>query len=152
MRQPKKFKPYPFEYHQEIEVEISTLSNLGVGIARVKLEDADPDSLGWVVFVPHTLPGEKVVARIFRNDKSHSQADFVKVIEPSPDRVDPQCELFGKCGGCQYQHLAYEKQLEWKTRQVKELLEHMAGVHTDVAPAIASPKQWGYRSKITPHF
>jgi len=152
MRQPKKFKPYPFEYHQEIEVEISTLSNLGVGIARVKLEDADPDSPGWVVFVPHTLPGEKVLARIFRNDKSHSQADFVKVIEPSPDRVEPQCALFGKCGGCQYQHLAYDKQLEWKTRQVEELLEHMAGVHTEVSPAIASPKQWGYRSKITPHF
>ena len=152
MRQPKKFKSHPFEYHQEIELEVSTLSNLGVGIARVKLEDADPESPGWVVFVPHTLPGETVLARIFRNDKSHSQADLVKVIEASPDRIDPQCALFGKCGGCQYQHLSYEKQLAWKTRQVEELLEHMAGVHTEVSPAIASPKQWGYRSKITPHF
>lgn len=152
MRRPKKFHPYPFEYHQEIEVQISALSNLGVGIARVKLDEETPENEGWVVFVPHTLPGEKVLARIFRNDKAHSQADLVKVLEPSPDRLDPQCSLFGQCGGCQYQHLSYDKQLTWKTRQVEELLQHMAQVETTVSPAIASPKEWGYRSKITPHF
>jgi tRNA/tmRNA/rRNA uracil-C5-methylase (TrmA/RlmC/RlmD family) len=152
MRQPKKFTPHPFAYHQEIEVEIASLSNLGVGIARVQIDPSDKENPGWVVFVPHTLPGEKVLARIFRNDKSHSQADLVKVIEPSPDRLEPSCELFGKCGGCQYQHLPYEKQLAWKTRQVEELLEHMAGVHAEVSPAIPSPKEWAYRSKITPHF
>ncbi len=183
MRQPKKFNPHPFAYHQEIEVEITALSNLGVGIARVQLdtaatekpkvslpgmkkpkaqsaqleESAESDNgeeidKGWVVFVPHTLPGEKVLTRIYRNDKNHSQGDFVEVITPSPDRVTPQCELFTKCGGCQYQHFAYDKQLVWKTRQVEELLEHMAGVETEVSPAIASPKEWGYRSKITPHF
>ena len=149
MRQPKKFHPHPFDYHQEIDVEISALSNLGVGIARVKLDEENP---AWVVFVPHTLPGEKVRARIFRNDKTHSQADLIEVLTPSLDRLDPQCPLFGRCGGCQYQHLSYEKQLAWKTRQVEELLEHMAGAHTDVSPAIPSPRQWGYRSKITPHF
>lgn len=152
MRKPKKFTPHPFDYHQEIEVEISSLSNLGVGIARVQLDGSSDGDAGWVVFVPHTLPGERVLARIFRNDKSHSQADLVKVLEPSPDRLDPKCPLFGKCGGCQYQHLSYEKQLAWKTRQVEELLEHMAGVHADVSPAIPSPEEWGYRSKITPHF
>ncbi len=162
MRQPKKFKAYPFDYHQEIEVKIINLSNLGVGIARVQIDDAmmnlhqsaedKTKNDGWVVFVPHTLPGEKVLARIFRNDKSHSQADLIKVIEPSPDRLDPACELFGKCGGCQYQHLSYEKQLAWKTRQVEELLQHMVGIEASVSSAIPSPKQWGYRSKITPHF
>ena len=167
MRKPKKFNPHPFDYHQEIELEILSLSNLGVGIARVQLEDQDGHGSqgnqnnqgdqdkaqqGWVVFVPHTLPGEKVLARIFRNDKSHSQADLVDVLVPSADRLEPQCSLFGRCGGCQYQHLSYDKQLAWKTRQVEELLEHMAGVHTDVSPAIPSPRQWGYRSKITPHF
>jgi len=153
MRQPRKFKPDPFDYHQEIEVEITSLSNLGVGVARVQIDDDAPsDTPGWVVFVPHTLPGEKVLARIFRNDKSHSQADLVKVIDPSPDRITPECPLFGRCGGCQYQHLSYQKQLDWKTRQVEELLAHMAGIETTVSPAIPSPKQWGYRSKITPHF
>lgn len=149
MRKPKKFNPHPFDYHQEIDVEITALSNLGVGIARVKLDAENPE---WVVFVPHTLPGEKVRARIFRNDKAHSQADLVEVLEPSPDRLDPKCPLFGKCGGCQYQHLSYEKQLAWKTRQVEELLQHMAGIEAPVSAAIPSPRQWGYRSKITPHF
>ena len=173
MQQPKKFNPHPFSYHQEIEVEITALSNLGVGIARVQLdeepsakvkiklpgmkikevvEEEQPEQSGWVVFVPHTLPGEKVIARIYRNDKSHSQADFVSVVTPSPDRQEPQCSLFGKCGGCQYQHFVYDKQLIWKTRQVEELLQHMAGIETEVSPAIPSPKQWAYRSKITPHF
>ena len=74
------------------------------------------------------LPGEKVRARIFRNDKNHSRADLLEVLEPSPDRTTPGCPLFGDCGGCQYQHLAYDKQLDWKTRQVEELMRHMAGI------------------------
>lgn len=152
MRKSKKFNPYPFDYHEEIVLEISALSNLGVGIARVHLDDQEEEQKGWVVFVPHTLPGEKVRARIYRNNQSHSQADLVEVIQASSDRLEPKCALFGKCGGCQYQHLDYKQQLSWKTRQVEELLEHMAGVHTEVSPAIPSPQQWAYRSKITPHF
>src|SRR5204862_3133901 len=58
----------------------------------------------------------------------------------------------GRCGGCQYQHLAYPAQLEWKRRQVAELLEHMAGITFPVAPVVASPREFNYRSKITPHF
>lgn len=142
-RPPKKFHPHPFEYHQEIELTIDSLTNLGAGVGRVD---------GWVVFVPFTLPGERVKVRIYRNDKAFSQGDLVEVIEPSPDRVEPQCPLFGDCGGCQYQHLAYARQLEWKSRQVAELLRHMAGVEHAVEPCHPSPRQWGYRSKITPHF
>ena len=149
MRQPKKFNPHPFDYHQEIELEISALSNLGVGIAKVKLDEENPP---WVIFIPSTLPGEKVLARIFRNDKNHSQADLVKILTPSPDRIEPRCALFGKCGGCQYQNLPYEKQLTWKRQQVEELLQHMAGIDVEVSAPIPSPQEWGYRSKITPHF
>src|SRR5690606_15604669 len=138
-----KFRPDPFAYHEEIEVTVESLSNLGSGIARVN---------NWVVFVPFTLPGEKVRARIYRNDKNCSHADLIEVLEPSPDRVEPGCPLFGDCGGGQYQHLSYERQLEWKTRQVAELLRHMAGLECPVLPAIPSPKVWNYRSKITPHF
>ncbi len=142
-RPPKKFHPYPFAYHQEIELTIEALSNLGVGIGRV---------VGWVVFVPFCLPGEKVRARVFRNDKNCSQADLIEVLEPSSERIAPRCSLFGTCGGCQYQHLSYDAQLAWKTRQVSELLRHMAGIDFPVEPCIPSPKIWHYRSKITPHF
>ncbi len=140
---PRKFKAEPYEWHQIIELEIEALSNLGAGIAK-------PD--GWVVFVPFALPGEKVRAKVWRNEGNCSHADLVEVLAASPDRIEPHCPHFTTCGGCQYQHLPYEKQLEWKTRQVRELLEHMVGVDAVVKPTIPSPRQWGYRSKITPHF
>ncbi|MGJ8673896.1 class I SAM-dependent RNA methyltransferase [Rubritalea sp.] len=154
MRPHKKFVPFPFEYHQEIEVTIESLSNLGVGIAKVDIPspENEEEMTKWVVFVPFSLPGDKVRARIFRNDNNCSQGDLVEVIEPSPHRIEPKCELFGECGGCQYQHLDYSTQLEWKTQQVGELLKHMANIDHDVQPAIASPRQWNYRSKLTPHF
>jgi 23S rRNA (uracil1939-C5)-methyltransferase/tRNA (uracil-5-)-methyltransferase len=141
--QPRKFVPHPFTYHQELEVRIENLTNEGSGVARVD---------GWVVFVPFALPGELVKCRVYRNHKNYSNADLVEVLEPSVERVQPVCPLFGTCGGCQYQHLAYEKQIAWKQRQVEELLLHMARIEHPVLPVIASPKQYGYRSKITPHF
>lgn len=140
---PKGFNPVPFSYHEEIELEIDSLSNAGDGIGRVN---------GWVVFVPFALPGDKVKARIWRNDKNFSSADLIELISAGPHRVSPQCKLFGICGGCQYQHLNYDQQLLWKTRQVADLLRLQAGLQLPVNPAIASPKQYHYRSKITPHF
>lgn len=107
---------------------------------------------GWVVMVPFTLPGEKVRVRIYRNHKNYSEADLLEVLAPSPHRTAPPCPLFGRCGGCQYQHLAYTEQLQWKRRQVEELLRHMAGIEFPVAPTVPSPREFGYRSKITPHF
>ncbi len=158
----KKFNDQPFAYHEEIELEITTLTNLGSGLGRVPLTGerlaalgAAPEApapTGWVVMVPFTLPGERVRARVFRNHKNFSEADLVTVLGPSPHRVTPGCPLFGTCGGCQYQHLGYAQQLEWKRRQVAELLQHMAGIEFPVAPVVPSPREFGYRSKITPHF
>ena len=142
-RPPKKFVPTPFAYHEEIELGIDALTNLGAGVGRID---------GWVVFVPFTLPGERVLARVFRNDKNCSHADLVEVLEASPERVTPRCPLFGECGGCQYQHLDYASQLAWKARQVGELMEHMAGITFPVNPCLSSAQIWNYRSKITPHF
>lgn len=142
-RPPRKFHPHPFAYHQEIELEVTTLTNMGQGLGRVD---------GWVVMVPFALPGELVRVRVYRNDKNFSEADLVEVLRPSPHRIEPRCALFGQCGGCQYQHFAYAAQLEWKQRQVQELLLHMAKVEFPVSPVVASPVAFGYRSKITPHF
>ncbi len=158
----KKFNDLPFPYHHELELEIATLTNLGVGLGRVSLPTPSPSSLlpspstqpfsGWVVMVPFTLPGEKVRARVYRNHKNYSEADLLEVLTPSPHRIAPRCELFGRCGGCQYQHLTYAEQLKWKRQQVEELLKYMAGVEFAVNPVIGSPQEFGYRSKITPHF
>lgn len=151
MSKRKKFNDRPFGYHQEIELSVSTLTNLGVGLGRVDLEGADV-ARKWVVMVAFALPGERVRARIFRNHANYSEADLVEVLDASPHRIEPKCALFGRCGGCQYQNLRYEEQLEWKRRQVSELAEHMAGITLAVSPVIGSPRPFGYRSKITPHF
>ena len=142
-RPPKRFRPDPFPYHHELELEIESLTNMGQGVARVD---------GWVVFVRFALPGDKVRARIYRNDKNFSEADLIEVLESSADRVEPKCQLFGRCGGCQYQNLSYSKQLEWKQRQVAELIDRALDGDYKVEAPIPSPVEYGYRSKITPHF
>jgi len=140
---PKGFKDHPYPYHHEIILEIENVTNLGYGIAR---DD------GWVIQIAFVLPGEKVLARIFRNHKNYSEADCIEIIEPSSNRVDPKCPLFGTCGGCQYQSVNYTTQLEWKRLQVADSFERIANLKVDVLPVIQSPKQYGYRSKLTPHY
>ncbi len=140
---PRNFRPEPYGYHEEIELDIETLTNMGQGLGRIN---------EWVVMVRFALPGERVRARVYRNDKNFSEADLVEVITPSPSRIAAPCPVFTECGGCQYQHFEYSAQLEWKTKQVKELLWHMVRIDHPVQPAIASPKEYGYRSKLTPHF
>ena len=142
---PDYFTPDPFDYHDELELTIDTLTNLGLGLGR-------HGSSQWVVQVAFALPGERVRVRVFRNHGNYSEADLVHVIEPSPERVEPLCPLFGDCGGCQYQNLAYPAQLRWKRRQTSELLEKMGGIEFPVDEVVASPRPYGYRSKITPHF
>jgi len=144
MPAPPKFNAHPFAYHHELTLAIETLTNLGVGLARVD---------GWVVMVPYALPGESVRARVFRNHANYSEADLVEVLQASPARRAPLCPLFGDCGGCQYQHLEYPEQLAWKTRQVREVFARLGGLPgADIRPARPSPREYHYRSKLTPHY
>ncbi|HAV13833.1 MAG TPA: SAM-dependent methyltransferase [Opitutae bacterium] len=140
---PKNFVAEPFEYHQEVELTIESLTNLGMGVGRID---------GWVVMVPFVIPGEQVKARIFRNFQNYSDADLVEILQASPDRVAPKCSLYTKCGGCQYQHITYERQLKEKTQHVKELMEKLGEIDHPVALAHGSPQVYNYRSKITPHY
>ncbi len=143
MQVPKNFVAEPFEYHQEVEITIESLTNLGMGVGRVD---------GWVVMVPFVIPGERVKARIFRNFQNYSDADLIEVVEASASRVAPNCALYTKCGGCQYQHIEYQRQLEEKTKHVKELMEKLGEIDHPVDLAHGSPKVYNYRSKITPHY
>jgi 23S rRNA (uracil1939-C5)-methyltransferase/tRNA (uracil-5-)-methyltransferase len=143
MQAPKNFVAKPFEYHQEVELNIESLTNLGLGVGRID---------GWVVMVPFVIPGEKVKARIFRNFDNYSDADLIEILEASPDRIDPNCPLYQTCGGCQYQHIRYARQLAEKTKHVEELMVKLGGIEHPVEMAHGSPMEYGYRSKITPHY
>ena len=140
---PPKFKAVPFAYHAEVTFTVDNLTNLGDGVGRVD---------GWVVFVTGALPGERVTARIWHNSANFSRGDLVRIHQRSPHRVEPRCPLFGSCGGCQYQNLAYPEQLRWKQAQLKEALARLGGVEVEVDPCHPSPREWGYRTKLTPHF
>lgn len=149
---PKKFNPFPYAYHQELEVEVSSLSNLGDGIAKVPVTDQEGQSRDWVIFIPFALPEDTVRIKVWKNESNCSHADLLEIVTPSPERIEPKCKYFGQCGGCQYQHLSYESQLKWKTQHVAELLNRLAGVDHPVNAPLPSPTEWHYRSKITPHF
>jgi len=87
-----------------------------------------------------------------REKKQFAEAELIEAKERSPDRVEPQCPYFGRCGGCAYQHISYEHQLAIKWRQVRNALQRI-GKLKDVAmrPIIPSPKQYAYRNRITVH-
>jgi 23S rRNA (uracil1939-C5)-methyltransferase/tRNA (uracil-5-)-methyltransferase len=143
MQVPKNFVAEPFEYHQELELTVENLTNLGMGVGRVD---------GWVVMVPFVIPGERVKVRIFRNFQNYSEADLIEVLEASPDRVEPKCPLYMRCGGCQYQHIDYARQLKEKTAHVEELMHKLGGIDFPVDLAHGSPQIYNYRSKLTPHY
>jgi 23S rRNA (uracil1939-C5)-methyltransferase/tRNA (uracil-5-)-methyltransferase len=140
---PRKFNPHPFSYHAELELPIDNITNLGLGVGRHN---------GWVVMVPNVAIGEHIRCRIYRNHSNYSEADLVEILEPSIERIEAKCPLFGICGGCQYQHLNYEAQLKLKRQHVREALQKLAGIDSEVAPTIATDQTYYYRSKLTPHF
>lgn len=86
----------------------------GAGLARDE---------GKAIFVPFTLPGESVEARIARDHGSYAEAELQSVLEASPQRATPPCPYFGECGGCHYQHATYQAQVEMKAQILRETLE-----------------------------
>ena len=106
---------------------------------------------GRVVFVEYALPGERVIAEITDAHPSYIEATAVLVLEASEDRVVPACQYFGKCGGCQLQHVAYERQLALKTGVVKEQLQRLGRFSAEEVDALVRPmfgmdEPWGYRN------
>lgn len=124
------------------EVAIRGISSSGSGVGDL------PD--GRVVFVPLTAPGD--VARV-RLEKEHARwavGTLDRLVEASADRVTPVCALFGRCGGCQLQHLAYDRQLEWKGRFIADALERIGHLGPVEPPRIhPSPNEYDYRNRAT---
>ncbi|KAK9694160.1 tRNA(m5U54)methyltransferase [Basidiobolus ranarum] len=137
----------PFEHLQEIELVIRELAASGEGMGII-------EDNGWVVLVPFVLPGEKIRARVYRSCWGYSFADLVEVLTPSPERISAPCKYFGTCSGCQFQHLTYEKQKEFKKNVVINAFKNFAPnvKSLTVNDVVGSPMEFGYRTKLTPHF
>jgi tRNA/tmRNA/rRNA uracil-C5-methylase (TrmA/RlmC/RlmD family) len=107
---------------------------------------------GKAVFIPFTIDGEEVTADIVRQKKKHATADLVAVEKPSSFRTVPQCPYFHRCGGCSYQHISYQHQLEIKQRQVEQTLRRVGRFNNvPMRLMIGSPKDYGYRNRIRVH-
>jgi len=126
-----------------VDLRIEDVAFGGKGVAREQ---------GKAVFVPYTIEGELVSAEIMREKKQFAEADLIEVKQLSPDRVEPECPYFGRCGGCAYQHINYEHQLAIKWRQVRDALQRIGKLKdAPIRPIIPSPKQYAYRNRITVH-
>src|SRR5882724_10769667 len=126
-----------------VDLKIEDVAFGGKGVAREQ---------GKAVFVPYTIEGETVSAEIVREKKQFAEAELVEIKQRSPDRVEPLCPYFGRCGGCAYQHVSYEHQLAIKWRQVRDALQRIGKLKdVPMRPIIPSPKQYAYRNRITVH-
>ncbi len=126
-----------------VDLQIEDVAFGGKGVGR---------DHGKAVFVPLTIDGEAISAKITREKKQFAEAELVQVRKPSPDRVEPPCPYFGRCGGCAYQHVDYPHQLEIKSRQVGDILRRIGKLENlPMRPIIPSPLAYGYRNRVTVH-
>ena len=126
-----------------VELKIEDVAFGGKGLARDE---------GKAVFVPLTIDGERVTTKIVREKKQFAEGELVELLERSPHRVLPECPYFGRCGGCSYQHINYEHQLELKARQVEQAMRRIGRLaEPPMRPIIPSPLPYGYRNRVTVH-
>ncbi|HXZ25867.1 MAG TPA: 23S rRNA (uracil(1939)-C(5))-methyltransferase RlmD [Nitrospiria bacterium] len=123
-----------------IDATIDKLVDGGMGLARIE---------GQVVFIPGVCPGERVRARVTAVKSGYAEATLEAVMAPSADRIEPPCPVAGRCGGCQWQHLAYPAQLRTKIDILREDLQRI-GKLTDppLLPPIGAPSPYEYRTRI----
>ena len=127
-----------------MELQIEKLVYGGDGLARLP---ADAQGRGKTVFLPFVIPGEQVDASVVESRSGFVRAKLEEVVTPSPDRVAPPCSYFGKCGGCQYQHIDYSAQLRFKSEILRETLRRTAKLELDQEIAVHSAEPWNYRNR-----
>ncbi|MCX8106393.1 MAG: TRAM domain-containing protein, partial [Ignavibacterium album] len=138
-----------------VNLKIEKYAFEGKGIAKVSknellgINETDGSDKNYVVFVHDSYPGDFVKARLTKIKKSFAEAITIEIISPSTDRVKAKCKYFGVCGGCKQQDLSYNKQVEYKQKQVEEIFNKLGGF-TDfiIEDIIPSEDIFYYRNKM----
>lgn len=136
---------------QDYTVAIEKLTYGGAGLARID---------GQTVFVPGAIPGQKVEIRITKNKGKYLESKVMKVVKKALDEIQPRCQHFHDCGGCTWQNLPYNKQIDYKEEIIRETLEHLTPVDEAVRKQlpgrvlkiIPSPQVFHYRNKLEMSF
>lgn len=124
----------------ELDLVIEKFADRGKSLARVD---------GQVVFVQEAVPGDRVRVQVIRKKKKFLEARIEELLEPSELRTEPRCPYFGTCGGCKWQHVKYEAQVDAKRQSVAEALEHVGGFEgVHVNPTIGARDAYYYRNKM----
>lgn len=118
---------------------IERLAAGGSGVGRVE---------GTVCFVPFTAPGDRARVRLTVRKRSWMQGELLELLEPSPLRVQPPCPAFGRCGGCDWQHIRYDEQCRAKQGLLADALQRIAGISSPpLEETVAAPAPYGYRAR-----
>lgn len=127
-------------YNEIVLLDIEAIGFQGISIARKD---------GLVYFVKGAVPGDKVNALIRKKKKNHIECELAELLEPSLYRVKPQCDYFGICGGCSWQHLDYEQQLKWKRQHVQDAFQRIGKIEViQLEETLPSPEIFNYRNKM----
>ena len=130
----------PVRRGQVYEIRIERLGTSGEGVGRYE---------NFTVFIPQALPNERVLTVIEEVKKTYARGRIQKILQESPARVTPLCEIYDECGGCQLQHLSYEEQLHAKRAQVVDALTHIGKLpQILVNETLRADDTWNYRNKM----
>ncbi len=131
----------PVTTGDRLELTVETQGASGDGICRHQ---------GYTLFVPGGLPGDKVLGEIAKTTPRFGVAQVIEMLTPSPDRVEPPCPVFARCGGCKLQNYAYEKQMRFKMQVVTDALERIAKIAPpDDIEVVPAARPYGYRNKAS---
>lgn len=137
----KRKRTAPVKKNEIITLTFEDLTHQGNGVGKVN---------GYPLFVPYGLPGEEAKVLVVKVNKKFGFGKLLEVTKPSPERVEPPCNVFFKCGGCQIQHMSYDMQLKMKHNQVKNVMRKIAHLdHVPVHTPIGMEDPWRYRNKVS---
>lgn len=124
--------------NEMINLSITSLSSDGSGVGHHE---------GMAVFVPYTAPGDEAQVKIVKARKNCAFGRIEQLLKPSPDRIAPECPVFGKCGGCSYRHLSYGAEMRAKAKMVSDAMQRIGKIDLEPEPILGAEQPDGYRNK-----
>ena len=138
----------------QVTVNIRNIAVGGDGVGEVVAQDdGGGELLGITAFVPYAAIGDVVSARITQRKDSYLKADLLEIERQSPERIEPECQYYGSCGGCDLQHMTYSAQLEAKRRMIAGALKAAKCPNTvlELLQPVVTGKPFGFRRRIKLH-